>query len=48
MNTLHYILLGWLAFDALVYAYLFYDIHAEHLDIRGRVNRIFEAITEEE
>ena len=48
MNTLQYILCGWLAFDALVYIYLFYDTHAKSINIRGRMNRIFEAITEEE
>lgn len=48
MSTLQYILIGWLAFDALVYAYLFYDMHAKELDIRGRASRLFEAITEEE
>ena len=48
MSTLQYILIGWLAFDALVYAYLYYDMHAKELDIRGRARRLFEAITEEE
>lgn len=48
MSTLQYILIGWLAFDALVYAYLLYDMHAKELDIRGRASRLFEAITEEE
>ena len=48
MNTFQYILLGWLTFDALVYLYLFYDIHAERIDLRGRLSRLLEAITEEE
>ena len=48
MNTGLYTLFGWLAFDAVVYAYMFYDMHAEQLDIKGRFHRIAEAITEEE
>ncbi len=48
MNTYLYILLGWLAFDVVVYAYMFYDMHSEQIDIKGRFHRIAEAITEEE
>ena len=48
MSTLYYILLGWLAFDALVYAYMFYDIHAKEINISQRWHNIIDAITEEE
>ena len=48
MSTLQYILIGWRAFDALVYADRCYDMHAKELDMRGRASRLVEAITEEE
>ena len=48
MSTYLYILLGWLAFVTLVYAYAFYDIHAEHINIGERWKRVIDAFTEEE
>ena len=48
MNTHLYILLGWLVFVAVVYAYAFYDFHAERIDLGGRWRRLVDAFTEEE
>lgn len=48
MSTISYILLGWLAFCIVVYAYMFYDMYSDRIDIRGRIHRIADAITEEE
>ncbi len=47
MNTHHFILYGWLLFVAIVYAYMFYDIHAKEIDIRNKWHRLIEAFTEE-
>ncbi len=48
MSSYLYILYGWLLFVAIVYAYMFYDIHAEEIDIRDKWHRLIEAFTEEE
>lgn len=42
------IALAWLAFDLLVYLYLWYDIHAASLDISGKWQRLKDSLTEEE
>lgn len=48
MHIFLYILLGWMVFVGLVYAYLFYDIHAERLNIRQHWKHLIDAFTEEE
>lgn len=46
--NLTYILLTWLIFVALVYAYMFYDIHAKQIALRDKWLRLRDAFTEEE
>ena len=48
MNITTYIILGWLVFLAFVYGYMFYDIHAEQINIREKWNKLVNAFTEEE
>lgn len=48
MSTASYIILGWLAFDAIVYLYLVYDIYAPHINFRQRMRQLRDAFTEEE
>lgn len=48
MGTHSYFLLGWLVFLVLVYAHIFYDIHASRIDFRKRWHQLRDAFTEEE
>lgn len=48
MSIAIYTLLGWLLFVTLVYSYLFYDIHAEEIQLREKLHNLYEAFTEEE
>jgi hypothetical protein len=48
MNTKLIILISWLAFLVVVYAFMFYDIYAAQINIRERWQRIYFAFTEEE
>lgn len=48
MNIWCYILLGWMVFIGLIYAYLFYDIHIRRINIRQRWKNLVEVFTEEE
>ncbi|MBP5513846.1 MAG: hypothetical protein J6Y04_03620 [Bacteroidaceae bacterium] len=48
MSTASYIILGWLAFDVIVYLYLIYDIHAPRINFRQRMRQLRDAFTEEE
>lgn len=48
MSIASYIILGWLAFDAIVYLYLVYDIYAPRINFRKRIRQLRDAFTEEE
>lgn len=48
MTHIIYFLLGWLVFIALVYAYMYYDVHATELQLHDKWIRLRDAITEEE
>lgn len=41
------IAIAWLAFDLLVYLYLWYDLHAVTLDLAGKWQKLLESLTEE-
>ncbi len=48
MSTSSYILIGWLAFLILVYAHVFYEVKASHINFRKRWHQLRDAFTEEE